>query len=182
MLKVINFIIFQISWLVTVYAASVAYPWVGPLFTLVWVGLHIGLFKPKPRCELGLLVFCAAFGYVCDSLLVVAGMIAFPPAAQLGWPSPLWMVALWVNLGMTLNYSLVWLSAYPKLSMVFGFAGGMLAYFGGSKLTALNLIHGASSLLMIAVVWALAMPVLFRVSRYLYAREKSLPGEAVKSP
>ncbi len=174
MLKVINFMLFQGGWLLTVYGAGSGYPWVGPAFTLVWVCVHLGLFKPRRRPELGLLIFSGLFGYICDSILVVSGMIQFPLSSQLGAPSTLWMVALWVNLGMTLNYSLAWLGGYQKWAIVFGFAGGMLAYFAGGKLAALTLLQGTTSLLMIGIIWAIAMPVLFLGSRYLYAHDASL--------
>ncbi len=171
--NVLNFILFQLGWLATVVGAAAAYPWLGPVFTLAWLAVHLPLFSRQPVIELQFLLLCALAGYVADSLLVLAGMLAFPPTAQLGWPSTLWMVALWLNLGMTINHSLAWLAGRPWLGMAFGLLGGPAAYYLGSTMNAIMLLKEMTSLIAIGLLWAVAMPGL------LYASGRFLPGTAM---
>lgn len=168
MRTVINFIIFQAAWFITVAGAGAGMPWAGPVFTLLWLVVHLSLFTDRPFAELNMLLSCAVVGYIADSLLVLTALVKFPEATQLGMPSTLWMVALWINLGMTLNISLAWLAKFPWLAALFGLIGGPLAYYLGSKLAAIVLLQDVFSLLNIGLMWALAMPVLFLINQYFH--------------
>ena len=65
-----------------------------------------------------------------------------------------------------LNVSLRWLQDYKIIMMCFGFVGGPLAYFAGSKLGAMTFHNQTAALLLFAFAWALFMPVLFRLAAY----------------
>ncbi len=162
---VLNFVIFQAAWFITVYSAASGLPIYGPLFTSLWMLFHLKFFTKKYRSEISLLLFAATLGYLLDSLMVLIGAIAFPERTALGGPSPLWMVALWINLAATINFSLKWLHGRLLLAALLGAIAGPAAYYAGSVLGAIELF-GIKSLLAISVQWLLAMPLLIWFAGY----------------
>jgi len=79
----------------------------------------------------------------------------------LGWPSTVWMVALWVLQAAVLGGVMSWLQSRFGLAAVAGAIGGPLAYLAGARMGAavLGPSH-AAALAAIGVQWALAMPLL----------------------
>jgi hypothetical protein len=157
---ILNLIGFQIGWFACVLGAARGWPWLGPILVTV---VLLGQVLPRPGRgrSLGLLVAAGLVGYAADSALVLAGVIRFSAGEAFGWPSPLWMVALWVNFAGTLNGCLTWLRGRYLLAALLGLAGGPFAYYAGARLGAVAL--GApigGSLAGIAVEWAVAMPFL----------------------
>jgi len=112
----------------------------------------------------------AVLGYVADSTLALSGLLAFPPGARLGAPSPVWMVALWMNFAATLGVSLKWLQSRPFIGTLLGAVGGPLAYWAGQDLGALR-IAGWPGLAAVAAVWAAATPLLLGGLRWLQEGE-----------
>jgi hypothetical protein len=73
---------------------------------------------------------------------------------------------MWVNFALILNVSLRWLRGRYLLGAVLGFFGGPLAYFAGARLGAIRIPEPlALKLLVLALAWALAVPLLLRISR-----------------
>lgn len=105
------------------------------------------------------MLFAATIGYLFDSLQVLIGVMAFPVHVALGWPSPIWMIALWINLAATLNLSLKWLQGKLLLAAILGAIGGPATYYAGSRLGAVELF-GPVSLLALSLQWVIAMPLL----------------------
>ena len=168
-----NFLIFQSAWFITVLSAAAGQPYVGVVFTLGWMLVHLHLFTSKATQELALLVIAAILGFMVDSLQVLLGVFSFPAQASLGWPTTLWMVALWINLAATLNYSLSWLRNYYILAAILGAISGPLAYFGGSKLGAM-VFEMPWSLAAVSLQWFICMPLLL-----YFARSNAFPGRKV---
>ena len=86
--------------------------------------------------------------------------MSFPPQAQFGAPTTLWMVTLWLGFAATLRHALGWIRGRYLLGAILGAVAGPLAYWSGSKLGAVVLTQTGSSLLMVALEWAVAMPLL----------------------
>ena len=141
--------------------AANGWPWAGPVAVLLWVLLHLRLNRGHYKTEWRLILAAAGAGYLLDSGLVLTGYLAFPEAARLGYPSTLWMVALWVNLATTLRHSLGWLQGRILLAALFGGAGGMAAYYAGARLGAIHLPDPVIGSLLICLLWALALPALY---------------------
>ena len=173
MRNLINFAGFQLNWLICVLAAARGLPWAGPLAVLLWVLIHLRLNRGQYKTELILIIAAAVAGYTLDSLLVLAGYLTFPAEARLGYPSPLWMVALWINLATTLRHSLRWLKGRVALGALFGGIGGAAAYYAGSRLDAVSLADPLISSLLIFLIWALALPALYALVEKL---EKNGPA------
>ncbi len=167
-----NFILFQIAWFVTIISAANGLPYVGVIYTLLWVFIHLYIIGDKRVFEFEVLISAAVIGYLLDSLLVYKGVIVFPEPALFGGPSPMWMVCLWVNLAATINYSLSWLKGRFLLSALMACIAGPLAYAAGGRLGAINLSDN-SSLIIIGFMWACAMPLLIFISELIYKNKVS---------
>ena len=177
MRNLINFAAFQVNWLICVLGAANGWPWAGPVAVLLWVLLHLRLNRGQYKTEFILIVAAAIAGYLLDSLLVLAGYLAFPEAARLGYPSTLWMVALWINLATTLRHSLRWLQGRAVLSALFGGIGGAAAYYAGSRLGALQLADPVIGGLLIFLLWSVALPALYALVNKLTQAGPATPGD-----
>ena len=165
-----NFLAFQIGWFANILGAANGSPWLGPLYVVVWLSLHLMLLEKRERSpDLQLILWAAFVGYAADSLLVLLGLMTFPPQAQLGAPSPVWMVCLWMGFAATLRHSMGWVRGRKKWASVLGLIGGPLAYFAGSKLGAV-ILPTSLSLIGVAAVWGLVLPALTWVVEALERR------------
>jgi hypothetical protein len=138
--------------------------------------------RHQRRARMALAALAALLGFLGDSALVLTGLLSFPPQAALGWPSALWMVALWVNLALTLDSSLAWLRGRYRAAVLFGALGGPLAYAAGVRVGAAAIGPSAAvGLSAVAVVWAAAMPVLLWLAeRTVFAAAPA--GAALHAP
>ncbi len=174
-LIICNFLAVQFGWLITVMAATAGMPVVGPLFTLAWMLIHLKLVGADRAIELRLIAAAALLGAMCDSLLALFGVIAFPEQAMLGQPTTLWMVTLWVNLAMSLRHSLGWLRGRYLLAAVLGGVAGPLAYLGGQRLGGIQFPVGDSALALVALEWVTALPALMVVTRWSESLSAVIP-------
>lgn len=176
--RLINFAAFQLNWLICVLGAANGWPWAGPVAVLLWILAHLRLNRGQHKTEWILILAAAGAGYLLDSLLVLTGYLAFPEAARLGYPSTLWMVALWINLATTLRHSLGWLQGRVLLSALFGGAGGAAAYYAGGRLDAIHLPDPVIGGLLICLLWSLALPALYALAHKLEQGGPADKGEA----
>ena len=167
---VLNFILFQLCWLANCVGAGAAWPELGPLLTALWIALHLGAMEEERISEACILISAAALGYAADSLLVLLGFIEFPQHAQLGGPSTLWMVALWIGFAATLRHALRWLAGRYVIGAALGAVGGPLAYRGGEALGAITIPDPALGLVAVSVEWMLAMPALLGIVALIGSR------------
>jgi len=170
----VNFLAFQLGWFAACLGAAQGWPIFGPIYSCLWLSLHLRSLGNAWGLELRLLLLAALLGYFADSLLVVCGLLAFPEQAMLGAPSPVWMVVLWVNLAATLRHCLKWLRGMPPIiAAVLGAVAGPFSYFAGAKLGAVVLTQPPLSLAAIAMEWALATPALIGLTLWLESRAKA---------
>lgn len=168
-LALINIVSFQLGWFACVLGAARGSPWFGPLLVALVLALHLRLTQDRVG-EVRLLVFAGLAGFLLDSAQAAAGTFSFPTAAvptwwNLPWLSPPWMVALWPNFATTLHTSLAWLVGRYRLAALLGVLGGPLSYYAGARLGALSFPQElVTSLLVIGLVWAIALPTLLWVS------------------
>jgi hypothetical protein len=163
-----SFVAFYLCWFACVGGAARGVPWLGPIAVALYAGLYLRTIPSGAarRRQARLLGAAGAVGYAADSVLVLGGVLTFPPHAVLGWPSTAWMVALWVLQAAVLGGAMSWMRGRVALAAVVGAIGGPLAYFAGERMgaAALGPTHPAA-LAAIAVEWALAMPLLVLLER-----------------
>jgi hypothetical protein len=162
---VTNFILFQIAWLSCVVGAAKGMPWLGVAVTIVVLGWHF--FKAKQAMTELILIFVTLLIGACfDQLLLSMEWVGYQ---QHGWsPSyvPIWILALWGSFASTLNASLAWMQERHMIAVMFGAAGGPLAYLGAEKIGAVSL-HGNTSYIALAVGWAVITPLLLHFAKHL---------------
>ena len=158
-----GFVAFYLCWFACVGGAARGLPWLGPLVVAAYAVVYLrtipsGVARMRHAWLLGL---AGVVGYAADSVLVLTGVLRFPPHAVLGWPSTAWMVALWVLQAAVLGGVMAWMRDRLALAAIVGAIGGPLAYLAGERMGAAVLgPTQAVALAAIAAEWALAMPLL----------------------
>ena len=158
-----GFVAFYVCWFACVGGAARGLPWLGPLAVAAYAiaclrTVPSGVARMRHAWLFGL---AGVVGYAADSVLVLTGVLRFPPHAVLGWPSTAWMVALWVLQAAVLGGAMAWMQGRFALAAVAGAIGGPLAYLAGERMGAAVLgPTQAVALTAIAAEWALAMPLL----------------------
>jgi len=162
----INFIVFQVGWFACVLSAANGLPWLGLLVVCLVVAQHIRS-ADQPYHEAQLLVLAVVLGLVFDSLLVSSGWVRYPSGMLVPGVAPYWILAMWALFSTTLNLSMGWLKNSLVLASVMGAIFGPLSYVAGQRLGAIVLVDFVSSMVMLAIIWALVMPILvFAASRF----------------
>lgn len=161
--KLLNYFLFQVGWFACVLFGTTQYYVIGPLVVLAILIYHIKSL-PYPTSELRLLGFALAIGLIWENLLTVSSLLIYPKGHLLGTFAPLWIVAMWPLLAITLNLSLRWLKGKPLLAAVFGGVGGPMAFLAGERLGAVHIPDPKTAMTALALGWAILFPVLMKIS------------------
>lgn len=149
---VTNALLFQVGWLVCILCGSF---WAG-IFTLAAIIFHF-VIVPQWREDAVAVVIAIALGLLHDLLLLHSGHIQFAESSYL---PPLWLVCLWVLLGITLNHSLVWIYSRPLWSALLGAIAAPLSYLAGVKLSSAEWSSPLVEVLpIIAILWLVILPL-----------------------
>lgn len=173
---VANAVGFNIVWAVTVFGAAAGLAWAGPAALLVFATVQLRT-AARPHYDLAAMAVFATAGLAIDSAWSLSGALSY--AAP--WPSaqfaPLWLVALWASFALTLGHSLAWLRPRPVLAGLFGLLGGGFSYWMGARLGAVELnIPGWAYGAGVGVCWAIALPVLIRLTALAARLRARLPA------
>lgn len=161
---VLNLAVYQCAWFASVLSAAAHRPYIGIAVAAAAVLLHLWV-APSPRRELPLIALAVLAGGLFESLLVASGWVRASPSLLVGSVLPLWMVALWAAFATTLNVSLRSLRHRYLLSAVIAAVGAPLAYEAGATLGALQWVEATPALILVAVGWAVLMPLLMRTAQ-----------------
>lgn len=157
----------QAVWFVAVIAASHGHAWPGVLAAAVFVGCHV-VTAAAPRVELKLVGAALACGVVVDGIAASQGWLRYaaPLPGGEGLP-PVWILALWASLAVTLNVAMRSLQRRRWLGVLVGGIGGPLAYLAASKgWDAARFADPAwRGIAWLAVAWAMALPGLLWAAR-----------------
>lgn len=162
----INFTAFKLGWLSSVVGGAQQIPWLGPMVVFIAVAIHLARAE-RPSSEFMLIVSCGLIGAVFDSALVAAGWVTFPSGMVSEATAPYWIVTMWMLFGTTINLSMRWMRGRPLLAAAFGFIGGPLAYMAGHKIGGIEFVDQTAALAMLAIGWAVIMPLLMHLGERL---------------
>lgn len=175
----INLILYQATWVAAVAGAGRGLWWPGLVVLGVFAVVQLSLSQWR-RADVCLFIGVSLLGFVLDSTFVQFGLMKFQ--APVPWPglAPVWMVALWTSFALTLNHSLAFLQARPLLSALLGATGAPFAYWAaGRGWHAVEFPLGVAPMVgATAILWALLMPLLSRMS----LRLRGLDAAAAYSP
>ncbi len=164
-LKVINFVLFQITWFACVIGAAKGLPWLGAALVLAAATWHISIAQNK-SAEIRLLLIAIVIGGLFDQLMLSTGLITYQSH---GWSNalvPAWILGLWLGFTTTLNVCLRWMRGKWLVAILFGLIGGPLAYIGAVKLGAVSLNQMPQTYVALAIGWAVLTPLLLKISEY----------------
>jgi hypothetical protein len=150
----INITAFKLGWLSSVFGGAQQLPWLGPLVVFLAVAIHL-------------------------SALVAAGWVTFPSGMINESMAPYWIVTMWMLFGTTINLSMRWMRGRPLLASLFGFAGGPLAYIAGHKIGGIQFVDQTAAIAMLAIGWAVIMPLLMRLGERLDGISSGAPRGSV---
>ena len=176
-----NLIGYQIVWFCAVIGAGRGLWWPGVIAAAIFIPLHFAFARQHRRgraTDFGLLLFAVLFGAVLDGAMATSGLGRYA-ANEVALPSggaPLWILSMWASFALTLRHSMTFLLGRPIFAAMFGAVGGPLAHLGASR--GWQAIVFAEprwmALLMLAIGWALAIPLLT-----LLARRWSMPAATI---
>ena len=174
----INVAAFKLGWISSVVGGAQQIPWLGPLVVFAAVALHLARAQ-RPSSEFVLILSCGLIGAVFDSALVAAGWVTFPSGMFSEAMAPYWIVTMWMLFGTTINLSMRWMRGRPLLASAFGLVGGPLAYVAGHKIGGIVFVDQAAAIAMLAVGWAIIMPLLMQLGERLDGVSPGSAGDGV---
>lgn len=161
-----NVLAYQGAWFACVLGAAAQLPLPGMLMVAGVIAWHLRC-APVPGRELRLIGIAVLCGAAFETLLAATGWVRMEPSMLSGGFAPLWMVALWAAFATTLNVSLRALRSRYVLTALLAAAGAPLAYLAGARLGALHWVEQTPALVLIALGWAVLMPVLMKTAQRL---------------
>lgn len=172
--RVFNYVLYELGWCACVLGAAWEHPWIGSVFGVVPIVVHVAL--AARRYDAGVLtLWTAAVGLAVDTAQIALGTLRFDVGTVAAWLPPPWLVLVWAQFAMTFHFGLEWLKGHPTRAALFGALGGPLAFLAGARLGVVTL-HPAMwpSVLSLAVAWAGAIPAAVAFAE----RQSGRPGIA----
>lgn len=149
---VLNILLFQVGWLVCILAGT---DW-ALIYTFAALVVHFSVSSQR-RADVVSVLLCVLIGLIHDLVLIHTQMIQFTESSD--WP-PLWLVCLWVLMGITLHHSLGWLYARPLWAALLGAVSGPLSYLAGVQLSPAQWSSPLTEVIPIMVaLWLFVLPL-----------------------
>ncbi|MEM1436924.1 MAG: DUF2878 domain-containing protein [Pseudomonadota bacterium] len=168
-----NAVAFKAVWVSAIVGGANLNPWLG-----VWAGaaaLALHLWQaPAKGSALRLVLLAALIGFSSDSLFAATGLLQYSSGQPVAWLGPVWILALWVAFGTTLNVAFRWLQGRWALAVLLGAICGPLSYLTGSQMGAVSFANQTLALACVSAAWAALLPALL----VLAARFSTVPVAA----
>lgn len=169
---IINAITFEIAWFAALYGGilnSLALALLPALALAIW---HLFLMRTQIPSQLLLFIALILLGFVVESAFIAFGAIIFVGSPLFGFGPPVWVLAMWFAFATLPHGCLNWFRGKWILQILLGGLTGPLSYLAGGKLGGATLHEPVlTSLVIIGIGWAIALPVIFWVADRLTVRE-----------
>ena len=163
--QLVNYTLYQIGWFACVLGAASQRPWTGCLIGMILVGVHLAL-SVERVLEVQLVVLATAVGAAVEVILIAAGTYRFTSGTVTDALPPPWLLAMWAQFATTFRFSLRSVITRPVLAVLFGAAGGPIAFLAGERLGAVTLLPPLGQILLrLSISWAVALVVFSAVVR-----------------
>lgn len=165
--KVFNAVLYQSLWFALIIGSGRGIPAFALIVIVVGLVIHGLVLRPTAH-EWRFIGIVGAYGLLHDTALALAGAMSFGDQALRPWLCPAWLVGIWICFGTTLFHSLSILENKPALAAALGAVGGPIAYFGGSKISDGQILFPEAplvSLVALAIVWGVTVPLLFKIKQ-----------------
>jgi hypothetical protein len=160
----VYFVIGQIGWFACVLSAARGVPWIGVSVVALLIAAHLWR-AARLLPELKLVVGVAAIGAVWESAAVFFRVLGYPGGVDIRGMAPLWIVALWALFAAQFNTTYRWLKPRIGLASLLGAVAGPLSFRAGAALNAVRFLQPRVSVAVVAVGWAMLLPIVVVVSR-----------------
>jgi hypothetical protein len=166
MKNIINLILFQFSWWTCILGTANNLSYIGPLFMLLFLVLHLFYLNPNFQ-ETKFVILIALIGTLVDTSLAGTGLISYEGvySHSTRYLAPLWITAMWAGFAATVNHSMYWLNNRSVVAFLLGAIFGPLSYLTGSKF---DVIHFHTSilniLLILAIIWGVSIVGIFKLN------------------
>jgi hypothetical protein len=169
--KLINLLLFQGLWFLTVLGAAGGNGWIGLVGISIFLMTH-HLTSSTAQVDFKIAGIAVLIGLAAETLFVNTGLLIYNASIPSQNFAPVWILVLWAGFALTINGCISWLHGKYLLAGLLGAIGGPLSYLGGLELGAattespLILVLGA-----IAVVYAIVTPCLFYLASRLTGQQ-----------
>ncbi|NBQ40695.1 MAG: DUF2878 domain-containing protein, partial [Alphaproteobacteria bacterium] len=166
--SLLNFTLFQLAWFAAITGGAAGYDGLAALPAVAVCLLHLGLNRLSWRGEAWLILGVTLLGLIVETAFISFGALHYA-GSEAGLPlPPLWILALWAGLALTLNHSLAWLQSRLVLAALLGAVNSPLSYLAASRLGALNIVTESGAwFLGLSLSWAVALPLLLWLASHL---------------
>jgi len=162
----INLVLFQVLWFLSVIGSHHQLVWPACLLLAVFAYWQLGSARRHPS-DIRLLCVAVITGLILDTAWIHLSLIQYNNSAPIAHIAPLWIILLWAGFALTINHSLAWVKQKPTLGYLFGFIGAPLSYYAGVKLNALDYLQPIWLVsLALAVTWALSMFLFIKLASH----------------
>lgn len=156
-LKVLNGVLFNISWFAVVVGNSIV---PAPIVVGVHLAIHFALMG-RGRAELGLIACVSVLGVLMDQLLFALGVFVVDGQATL---PPVWLSCLWPIFATTLAHAFSGFQGRMVLSAVLGVLGGGGSFVAGTRLSEVDFADPFWGAVILASLWAVMFPLLMMMA------------------
>ena len=169
LIKIVNAVLFYIIWWGCILGIKYSQHYLGPLITLLAVGLHLNLISETQK-ESKVVLLCILLALFVESVNRYSGLLIYEGFLfDNSFFPPLWIICIWVALSITLNYSMFFLKDRWWLMVICGGIFGPWCYFASEKLNILHFSYSpVVSLLILSAVCALSLPMMYYINRRIY--------------
>lgn len=161
MKKILDFILFNIGWVVIVVSAANDLLWPTAIALSLIAINHLYWNKLSRIEEMKFMVIVTIIGSTVDLINPILGFVSFKTLqGSFLFGYPLWMIALWFCFGTLFSHSLQWFKERYALCFLLGAVGGPLSFSAGRQLGALEFhVNPIYPLLINSVEWGILFPL-----------------------
>ncbi len=157
--QLLNYTLYQVGWFACVLCGASQRPWTGFVIAVALIGVHLALSieRSVEARQVGLAV---CVGLIVEVAQIVAGTYRFTSCTVIDALPPPWLLAMWAQLATTFRFSLRSVVTRIPRAVLFGAAGGPIAFLAGERLGAVTLLPPLTlGLIRLSIGWALALIV-----------------------
>ena len=157
----LNLFLFSAGWFACVFSSG-NWPYIATLMILMVHFRWIGSWE-KER-EVVFITLLA--GSIIDSVSSNLGLLSFPELTEPSRILPGWLACIWLLLGTTIRHGLAWGASRPGFVAATGAGIAVIHYSLANVFTGVRLEQPEfKTLIILAVVWMLVLPVLQAFSK-----------------
>ena len=164
--NLVNMAWMQALWFAAVVGAAHAKTWPSVLILLLFSAWQL---HPSHQCkgDVRLVIIALASGLVLDTLWMQLGWLDYQESWPISGLAPLWILALWAGLALTINHSLAWLQQRMLLAAVASGFSSVVSYLAAQRFGALAVI-AEPTMVYVAIfsAWAVTLSMLLKLASH----------------